>query len=272
MLAKAKSTSPEITAAVDCAPPLKGMCTAVRSGARLEQLDRIVGEAAGAAGAVVELAGMGLGVGDELGHRLHRQVLLDDDDLRDRADDADRREVPDRIVADLLDEGCDRDGADAADAEGVAVRRRVGDGLRADDAAGARAVVDDDGLAQCRLDIARGHPADEIGVAAGRVGHDEGDGPARPRVLRVRRARGEYERQRQSCKLLHQSFSRFGYAKQILCRGLEPVELQRLGGRRARASGADAEKVTTSAKLAMDGRSARADALVCEEVVRGNDV
>ena len=72
------------------------------AGAGLEQLDRVVGQAAGAAGTVVELAGIGLGIGHELGQRLQRQVLLDDDHLRDRADDADGRKIPQRIVTHLL--------------------------------------------------------------------------------------------------------------------------------------------------------------------------
>jgi hypothetical protein len=174
---------------------------------------------------------MGFGVGDELGERLHRQVLLDDDDLRDRAHDADWREIADWVVTDLLDERRNRDGADAADAEGVAVGRGIGDGLRADNATGAGAVVDDDRLAQRRFDVTRGQPRDEVGVAAGGIRHDEGDGPARPRVLRVRNARGERHRQRtrQSHKLSHRlNSSRFASAKQILCRGSNPVDLQRL--------------------------------------------
>src|SRR6266508_2321048 len=119
------------------------------AGAGLEHLDRVVGQAAGAAGAVVELAGVGLGIGHELSQRLRRQVLLDDDDLRDRADDADGREVPQRIVAHLLVriEGRDRNGTDAADAERIAVACRIRDDLRTHDAAGARAIVDDHRLA-----------------------------------------------------------------------------------------------------------------------------
>ena len=58
-------------------------------------------------------------------------------------------------------------GADAADAEGIAIRRRACDGLRPDDAAGPRPAVDDDGLAQCLLDVTGGQPGGQVGVAAG---------------------------------------------------------------------------------------------------------
>ena len=51
-------------------------------GARFEQLDRVVGQAAGAARTIVELLGIGLRIGHELGHRLDRKLLLDDDHLR----------------------------------------------------------------------------------------------------------------------------------------------------------------------------------------------
>src|SRR5207249_8883909 len=100
MLAKEKSTSPETTGR-RVPTALERDVHHLDAGAGLEQLDRVVGQAAGAAGAIVELAGISLGIGHELGQRLYRQVLVGDDHLRDRADDANRRKVPQRIVADL---------------------------------------------------------------------------------------------------------------------------------------------------------------------------
>ena len=41
----------------------------------------------------IQLAGIGLGVGDELRQRLHRQVALDRDHLRAGADIGDRHEL-----------------------------------------------------------------------------------------------------------------------------------------------------------------------------------
>ena len=162
-------------------------------------------QAADAAGAVVELAGIGLRVGDQLGHRLHRQILLDDDRLHDRADDAHRRQVLHWIVSELLGKRRDRDGADAADAEGVAIRRRARDVLGPDDAAGAHAAFDNDRFSQRLFDVTGGQAADQVGVAPGAIGHDESDGPARPCILRVRPVRRPRhpQCQRQCSNMLH---------------------------------------------------------------------
>ena len=175
------------------------------AGARLEQLDGVVRQAADAAGAVVELAGIGLRVGDQLGHRLYRQILLDDDRLHDRADDADRRQVLHWIVSELLGKRRDRDGADAADAEGVAIRRRARDVLGPDDAAGAHPAFNNDRFSQRLFDVTRGQAADQVGVTTGAIGHNESDGSARPCILRVRPVRRPRhpQCQRQCCNMLH---------------------------------------------------------------------
>ncbi|HSJ40685.1 MAG TPA: hypothetical protein VK955_06490 [Xanthobacteraceae bacterium] len=62
---------------------LEGNMHDLGAGARLEQFHGIMRQAADAAGAVVELAGIGLRISDKLGHRLYRQILLDDDRLHD---------------------------------------------------------------------------------------------------------------------------------------------------------------------------------------------
>jgi hypothetical protein len=79
----------------------------------------------------------------------------------------------------------------------------------------------------------------------------------------VRHAGGEYERQRQhpSCKLSHRVILPVAVSQANSLPRLEPEELQGLGGRQALVARAVAEKVTTSAKLAIDDRSARDDAL-----------
>src|SRR5258708_25187793 len=134
--------------------------------------------AADPAGAVVELAWIGLRVRHEVSHRLHGQVLPDDDRLRDRAYDADRREVLNRVVSDLLGERRDGNSADAADAEDITVRRRIRDGLRAHDATRSGTIVDNDWLAESPLDVTRRKPAQQVGGPAIRVRHDERNAPA----------------------------------------------------------------------------------------------
>jgi hypothetical protein len=115
----------------------------------------------------------------------------------------------------------DRDGADAADAKGVAVRRSIRDGLGPHDAARAGTVVDNDRLAQRAFDISRRHPADQIGIAARRVRYDEGDAPARPRIMRARRGgfQRHRKRRREPCKMFHRILlSDSETDKQVLCR------------------------------------------------------
>jgi hypothetical protein len=65
--------------------------------------------------------------------------------------------------------------------QGVAVGGRVLEGLRSEQAVGARAVVDDEGLAQR---LAQGFvqlPREHVDHAARAAGHDDLDGAGRPR-------------------------------------------------------------------------------------------
>ena len=137
-------------------------------------------------GAAVELVLVLLGVGDELGRGLHRQVLPHQQDLRHVAHEADRLEVVHRVVGQLLveaDIGGERAGV--ADEERVAVGLGPCGTARADRATGARDVLDQHLLAKL-LRQALGHDACQaIRRPAGREGHDGGDGPARIRVLRI---------------------------------------------------------------------------------------
>ncbi len=72
------------------------------AGAGLEQRHRIMRQAADAARTVVELAGIGLGIGDEFGQRLHRQLLAGEEDVRRAIDQRDRREIAHRVVGHVL--------------------------------------------------------------------------------------------------------------------------------------------------------------------------
>jgi hypothetical protein len=77
----------------------------------------------------------------------------------------------------------DRQGGDvrrADDADGEAVRRRPGQLVEADLAAGAGAVADDDGLAEVALEEAGDGAGCEVGAAVGGGGDDHGERPAGP--------------------------------------------------------------------------------------------
>ena len=88
-------------------------------------------------------------------------------DQRQQRDQADRREVAQRVVACLRQE----DGTDAvrerADHQRVAVRRLAGDGFGRDQRVRARPVLDDDRLAERRRHVLRDDARDDVGGAAG---------------------------------------------------------------------------------------------------------
>ena len=73
-----------------------------------------------------DLAGIRLGVGDELAHRFRLHRGMHDQDIRGRSDLGDGREVPDRVIRKLpVNRRDDRMCADTADQQCVAVRARL---------------------------------------------------------------------------------------------------------------------------------------------------
>ena len=70
----------------------------------------------------------------------------------------------------------DGEGADRPHADGVTVGRRLRDQIEPERERAARAIVDDDGLAQLRADHRRQNARDVVGGAAGRLRNDEPDG------------------------------------------------------------------------------------------------
>ena len=91
-----------------------------------EHLADEMGEAAVAGGAEVERAGPRLGVGDELGERVDRQILLHHQDRRPFRHHRDRHVVAQRIERIVLLHGGGRDvGADRAHLQRVAVGLRL---------------------------------------------------------------------------------------------------------------------------------------------------
>jgi hypothetical protein len=74
----------------------------------------------------------------------------------------------------------DRVRARGGDPDGVAVGRRLGDGIGADIAARSDAVLDHDLLADARAELLRDDARDDVRAAAGGERHDEADRPVRP--------------------------------------------------------------------------------------------
>src|SRR5262245_14282294 len=105
--------------------------------------------AACAGGGIIEFAGLRLRERDQLANGMDRQRRMHANDERAGGDEADRREIPARIVADIVVERrIDRERAGAAEPECVAVGRCLGDLTGGDAAARAAAILDDDLLAE----------------------------------------------------------------------------------------------------------------------------
>ena len=149
---------------------------------------------ADAAGAVIQLTGVRLHVGDELAEILHRQVVLRRDQHRRRGGVHDRREVGARVVGKVrVEPDACRLRAEIAHEQRVAVRRRAGDAGRRDRAAGAGHVLDDELLAERAAHVVGVDAGDDVGRAARRERHDDGDralGIGRKRRPGERRERG----------------------------------------------------------------------------------
>jgi hypothetical protein len=139
--------------------------------------------------AVVQLAGIGLGVSDEGLSRIHGKILARDQDQRDLRNQRDIHKIGQRIVRRLfaIEERVGM-GGDGAEQCRVSVGGRPHDTLSTDRPAPATQIFNDDTLAQARRH-AFGHDAGEhIDRAARRGRHYHGDRPARI-VFRPDRAR-----------------------------------------------------------------------------------
>ena len=119
----------------------------VHAGHELEQFAGDMLRAADAGRCHVELARIGLGVGDELNHGLGRHGRVDLHDERNGLDRCDRRDVADKVEVELLVQR-DIDRVLRIDRQqGVAVGRHVGHGFGRNIAGGARTDLDDELLA-----------------------------------------------------------------------------------------------------------------------------
>ena len=131
----------------------------------------------------VQLAGIGLGVGDELGDGLGRHGLVDLHDQRNALDPPDRRDVADKVEAELLVERDVDRVLRVHQEQRIAVGRHMGHGFGCDVAGGARPHLDQELLAKLFREELRDHTRDEIGRAARRLADDDFH---RPRWIRLR--------------------------------------------------------------------------------------
>ena len=148
------------------------------AGHALEQLPIEMVGRSGPARCERQLAGIVLGIGHELGHRMHRQGRRHHEDERDPAAERDRDEILDRIVRQLLVHGgADRERSAAGHHDGVAIGRGLGAGGRPDYRARTRPVLDHDGFAQSFRQRLCDRAAERVHRSARRPWRDQGDLP-----------------------------------------------------------------------------------------------
>ena len=141
-----------------------------------EQLDHEMGLGGCAGRGVVEFAGLGLGERHEFGQRIGRHLRIDQEQHRILRHHDDGREVALAVVGHAWAGGRNDREARGDHQQGVAVRRRLGGGVGADDAARGRPVVDDERLSHRPLEIRRHQPRHHVVEPAGRERHDQADG------------------------------------------------------------------------------------------------
>ena len=126
------------------------------------------------------------GVVDQLLDGFHRQRRVDHQQIRHAHQHGDRRQVALGLVRQVgIQRRVDRDGADIAHHDGVAVGRLLDRVVGAQVAAGASLVLDDHGLLQTLSEFVADQPGQHVGRAARRVRHDPFDGLGGPGRLRA---------------------------------------------------------------------------------------
>ena len=132
----------------------------------------------------------------------------------DKRDLGDRRKILEDVVGQLPNEARRLNDLGNGDQHGVAIGLRLGHVVVADDAAAARLVLDKDGLLPRLLQFVGKQTGEDVGGAARRIGHDEGDAPARIGI-------------RRRCLMRRGTQSRHGDGSKQRCRGRRPHHADR---------------------------------------------
>ena len=138
---------------------------------------------AGGAGtwrAVIQLTGTRLRQRNQLPDVAHRQRGMHHQSVRHVSHQRNRREIVDRIVRQRFAHTRVDDMRSRHHADGIAVRRRLGEHRRTQRAAGAAAIVDQDLLPQFLGHFRRNGPCNDVGIAARRKRYDQPDRFGRP--------------------------------------------------------------------------------------------
>ena len=175
----------------------------------MKELARHVADRASAAGTHRDLARVFFRRGDEVVDRLIRRFGVHREHYGRSRYQRDGLEILDRVVLNRrVDVGIDHVRRVRQD-QRVAVSGRPGDQFGADYPGCARAVFDEHGLAELLAQTRRQQAGDEIVATAGRVRHDDADGPAGKIVGGVTQCNGtctEQDQKRQLFENAHVSF------------------------------------------------------------------
>ncbi|MCY1237924.1 hypothetical protein D9M72_506390 [compost metagenome] len=123
---------------------------------------------------------MGLGIADQVIHAFQRGIVCHQQHVGVRVEQADQREILERLVGGrLLHQRRHGQGRAADEEQGVAVRACLGGLGRGNGAASAGPVVDHDWLPQHMAQMLGIDPRRTVDRPAGRIAHDELDGARR---------------------------------------------------------------------------------------------
>ena len=152
--------------------------------------ERFARQLLGAAAVAVIQTRVGFHVRQQLGQRAHGKIGMDQQQVGDLHGERDRLEVLQRVVSDRAEEmRIDRERPGIAHQQRVAIGRRLGHEGRADTAAGAGLVLDDEGLPERGAQPLGDRARIEVGAAAGRERHHDGDRSRRIGIRPLRRCR-----------------------------------------------------------------------------------
>src|ERR1041384_335365 len=140
----------------------------IEAGSKLELLSRKMGARPDARRAEVEAVGALLCDLDQIRHRLGAERRWRDNDNGARCDLTDRGEVLQRIVRQLLVNGCTRCKPCGRKKKRVTVWRRLRNGVCAQGGAGTRSVFNNDRLTPAFGQLRRNLPRIDVGRAASR--------------------------------------------------------------------------------------------------------
>lgn len=170
---------------------LVGHVHGVDPGDVVQQFAGQVRGGAGAGGGEVQLAGLALGLGDELAERFHAGAGGHHEHVREGHAHGDGGQVLQRVVAHLHHVGRDAQRAHGAEQQHGTIRRAVGDPGMGELAARAGLVLDDDALADVFAQLLGDDAGRDVGRAAGSEADHEGHGFLGREVLRMGGSAGE---------------------------------------------------------------------------------